>query len=81
MKISIISQFRDEAKYLKECIQNYYGFNFFVFLTNPPDLEPLDLYEQWQRFRLDISVLTIPTLDTAKVKEYIYTYVNYIAIQ
>jgi hypothetical protein len=62
-------------------LENYYGFTFYVFLTNPPDLEPLDLYEQWQRFRSDISVLTIPTLDTAKVKEYIYTYVNYIAIR
>jgi len=62
-------------------LENYYGFNFFVFLTNPPDLEPLDLYKQWQRFRSDISVLTIPKLDAVKVKEYIYTYINYIAIR
>lgn len=62
-------------------LENYYGFDYFVFLTNPPDLEPLDLYEHWQRFRLDVSMLTIPKLDAAKVKEYIYTYINYIAIQ
>lgn len=61
-------------------LENYYGFDYFVFLTNPPDLEPLDLYEQWQRFRSDISVLTIPKLDATKVKEYIYAYTNYIAI-
>lgn len=62
-------------------LENYYNFNYIVFLTNPPDLEPLDLYEQWQRFRSDISVLTIPKLDAVKVKEYIYTYINYIAIR
>lgn len=61
-------------------LENYYGFNFFVFLTNPPDLEPLDLYKQWQRFRSDISVITIPKLDASKVKEYVYSYTNYIAI-
>jgi hypothetical protein len=62
-------------------LENYYGFNFKIFLTNPPDLEPLNLYEQWQRFRSDVSVLTIPMLDAKKVKEYIYTFVNYIVIR
>jgi len=62
-------------------LENYYGFDYSVFLTNPPDLEPLDLYKQWQRFRSDLSVLTVPILDATKVKEYIYTYMNYISIQ
>ena len=61
-------------------LENYYGFDYFVFMTNPPDLEPLDLYEQWQRFRSDVSVLAIPKLDAVTLKGYIYTYVNYIAI-
>jgi hypothetical protein len=61
-------------------LENYYGFHYSVFLLNPPDLEPLDLYKQWQRFRSDVSVFTIPKLDAVKVKEYIYTYINYIAI-
>jgi hypothetical protein len=62
-------------------LENYYGFNFKIFLSNPPDLESLNLYEQWQRFRSDVSVLTIPMLDAKKVKEYIYTFINYIVIQ
>ena len=61
-------------------LQDYYGFSFLLFLSNPPDLEPLNLYEQWQRFRSDVSVLSIPMLDAAKLKEYLYTYINYIAI-
>jgi hypothetical protein len=61
-------------------LEDYYELNRAVFLTNPPDLEPLNLYEQWQRFRSDVSVLTIPILDAAKVKEYVYTYINYIVI-
>jgi hypothetical protein len=61
-------------------LKNYYEFDDYLFVTNPPDLEPLDLYEQWQRFRSDIGILTIPKLDAIKVKEYIYTYINYIAI-
>lgn len=61
-------------------LKNYYGFDYILFVTNPPDLEPLDLYKQWQRFKSDISVSTIPKLDAVKVKEYIYTYTNYIAI-
>lgn len=61
-------------------LQDYCGFSFLLFLSSPPDLEPLNLYEQWQRFRSDVSVLSIPMLDAAKLKEYLYTYINYIAI-
>ena len=61
-------------------LQDYYGFNYFIFLTNPPDLEPLNIYEQWQRFRSDVSVLTIPILDAAKVREYVYTFINYLSL-
>lgn len=62
-------------------LENYYGFEYGIFLRNPPDLEPLNLYDQWQRFRSDLSVLTVPILDVTKVKEYVYTYINYIAIR
>jgi hypothetical protein len=61
-------------------LENYYGFDYPVFLTNPPDLEPLDMYEQWQRFRSDLSVLTIPILNPIKVKEYVYTFINYLSL-
>jgi hypothetical protein len=65
-----------EKWYLQDC----YGFNYTMFLINPPDLEPLNLYEQWQRFRSDVSVLTIPILNPVKVKEYVYTFINYLSL-
>lgn len=61
-------------------LENYYGFNYLVFVTTPPDLESLNLYDQWEKFRSDISVLTIPALNLSKVKEYIYTFTNYITL-
>jgi hypothetical protein len=61
-------------------LENYYGLSFGIFYINPPDLSSTNLYDNWQRFKSDISVLTIPTLDPGKVKEYIYSYVNYISI-
>lgn len=61
-------------------LENYYGFNYDVFLLTPPDLEALNLYDQWQHFKSDISVLTIPALNPNKVKEYIYTFTNYITL-
>lgn len=66
-----------ERWYLKD----YYNLDYGVFHLIPPDLDLLNLYEQWQRFRSDLSVLTIPILDSSKVKEYLYTYYNYIAIR
>jgi hypothetical protein len=61
-------------------LENYYNFDYSVFTIAPPDLESVNLYEQWQRFSLDISVPTIPVLDRLKLKEYLYTYTNYIAL-
>jgi hypothetical protein len=62
-------------------LENYYGLGWRLFFTNPPDLSTVNLYDNWQKFKSDISVLTVPTLDPVKVKEYIYSSINYIAIQ
>lgn len=61
-------------------LENYYGLTSDIFYTTPPDLSSTNLYYNWQRFKSDISVLTIPTLDPSKVREYIYSYTNYISI-
>jgi len=61
-------------------LENYYGFNHTVFTTAPPDLQPLNLYKEWKDFKVDIGVTSIPELDELKLKEYIYTYINYITL-